>query len=145
TNFLTAPPGQNNIKVVQGSLSSNIATFTILAPPFITSISPGNTNAGSPAFTLTVNDTGGSYASGDVIQWNGTALTTTFVNSTQLTATVSGTLVAAPGTAAVTVARGSVVSNSKTFLINSIGPPPVISSLNPPSAIAGGAGFVLTV
>jgi hypothetical protein len=64
-----------------------------LAP---TSVVPGN-----PGFTLTVNGTG--FVLGSVVHWNGTALTTNFVSSSRLTASVPGTDVASAGSAWVTV------------------------------------------
>jgi hypothetical protein len=56
---------------------------------------------GSSGFTLTVNGTG--FVSGSTINWNGSALPTTFVGASQLTATVSASEVATAGTASVTV------------------------------------------
>jgi hypothetical protein len=40
---------------------------------------------------------------GATVQWNGSALTATFVSATQLTASVTASLIAATGTASVTV------------------------------------------
>src|SRR5882757_987674 len=56
---------------------------------------------GAAGFTLTVNGTG--FVSGSVVHWNGTALTTSFVSSSRLTASVPGTDVASAGSAWVTV------------------------------------------
>ena len=90
--------------------------------PTITSISPTNVNAGSAAFTLTVNGT--QFISSSVIQWNGTAQPTAFINTTQVTAQIPAVNVATAGTAAVTVKNPTPdggTSNSSTFTINSAG------------------------
>jgi hypothetical protein len=58
---------------------------------------------GSQSFTLTVNGTG--FVSGAVVNWNGTPLPTTFISSSQLTATVPAANVAKPISASVTVAN----------------------------------------
>src|SRR5208337_2213609 len=56
---------------------------------------------GGPGFTLTVNGTG--FVSGATVNWNGTALTTTFISGSKLSAAVPATNIATPGTASVTV------------------------------------------
>jgi hypothetical protein len=56
---------------------------------------------GGPSFTLTVNGTG--FVSGSAVQWDGTALPTTFVNVSQLTATVPASDIATARTASITV------------------------------------------
>ena len=62
---------------------------------------PDATAPGGQQFTLTVNGTG--FVSGSVVQWDGSALATTFVSGSQLTATVPATDVASAGTATVRV------------------------------------------
>ena len=70
--------------------------------PFVNQpLVPDATAPGGPDFTLTVNGTG--FVSGAVVDWNGSSLTTQFVSSGQLTATVPAADVAAPRTASVTV------------------------------------------
>jgi probable HAF family extracellular repeat protein len=111
----------------------------------LTSLNPSAATVGGSTFTLTVN--GSSFASGATVQWNGSPLTTTFVSATQLTATVPGSLIANTGTASVTVVNpGSTASNALTFNINPVTTGgPVITSLGPGLAIAGGPTFILTV
>jgi hypothetical protein len=67
----------------------------------LTSISPTSAVAGQVAFSLTV--TGTNFASTSVVQFNGTALSTTLNSSTQLTATVPASDVTSVGTAQITV------------------------------------------
>lgn len=89
--------------------------------PSVTSISPNMIQSGSTTFTLTVNGTGFTTAS--TIEWNGTALSTTMVSSTQLTATVDSSLIQQLGWAEVSVssaAPGGGNSAAKTLSIYSV-------------------------
>src|SRR5262249_775746 len=56
---------------------------------------------GGAGFTLTVNGTG--FVSGSVVNWNGSARATTFVNSSQLTASILASDIATASTASVAV------------------------------------------
>jgi hypothetical protein len=127
-----------------GGGSSGGAPFSIgNATPTVTSLSPVNAIVGGAAFTLTVN--GASFVSGAVVNWNGSALTTSFVSATQLTAQVPAIDISSTGTASVTVtnpAPGGGTSSAWTFPINN--PSPAITSLSPASATAGGTAFTLT-
>jgi hypothetical protein len=117
---------------------------TVLPIPAIASLLPASASAGSAAFTLTVN--GSSFVSGSTVQWNGSNRTSTFVNGGQLTAAILASDVATAGTAQVTVtnpAGQGGVSGAATFSVNN--PAPSLTSILPSSAIAGGAGFTLTV
>ena len=69
--------------------------------PSVASISPNSATAGAAGFSLTVN--GGNFSSNSVVVWNGSSLTTSFVNGNQLTATISATQIAQPDTASVYV------------------------------------------
>ena len=109
-------------------------------PPTISSLSPTSATAGGPAFTLTV--TGTYFVGGAVVMWNTTALTTTFVGATSLTAAVPASLIAAAGSPSITVTTTGGTSSPATFTIN---PPPTLSNLNPNSAHAGSGGFPLTI
>jgi len=106
-----------------GSRGEQVIPVTVNNPaPVLTSISPTSMAEGSPGFTLTA--IGSSFVNGSVIQWNGSALTTTFVSSTQLTALVPASDIASAGTANITVfttGPGGGTSRSKPFEI--IGPP----------------------
>ncbi|HLV78911.1 MAG TPA: IPT/TIG domain-containing protein, partial [Chthonomonadaceae bacterium] len=115
-------PGTANISVVDpNGDTSSAATFTITNPvPVAGALSPASTTAGKGAFTLTVN--GKCFLNSSVVYWNGSALTTTYVSATRLTAAVPATLIASPGTAAVTVVTpgpGGGTSNARTFSIYS--------------------------
>jgi 6-phosphogluconolactonase (cycloisomerase 2 family) len=86
--------------------------------PTVTSLSPTRAVAGDSGFTLTVN--GSNLEPSSVVQWNGSNRSTVFVNGSQVTAQISATDIATPGTAAVTVfnpAPGGGSSNTSTFTV----------------------------
>jgi len=127
-----------------GGISNNL-TFTINNPaPAITNITPNSANAGSGDVTVTVNGTG--FTSASKVRFNSNELTTTFVNATQLTATIPASSLTAAGAANITVSNptpGGGTSNAAPFTVNN--PAPTVAGLNPSSATAGGAAFALTV
>jgi uncharacterized protein (TIGR03437 family) len=152
-----AVPGSAVITVFNpapGGGLSNGLTFTITQPPnpvpAITSLNPGSAQAGSGAFTLTI--TGTNFVTGAVVRWNGNDRPTTLVSSTQVTAAIPASDIASAGTATIIVFNplstggGGGPSNAVTFTINPApNPVPVLNSLNPSTAIAGGAAFTLMV
>ncbi len=90
------------------SASGTAATsITIDNPiPSITSLSATSALAGSSGFTLTVN--GSQFLTGvSSVQWNGSPRSTTFLNGSQLTALISASDLASPGTFNVTVLNGA--------------------------------------
>ena len=99
--FLRLPPGLNPI------------------PHIIQAVVPSAGAPGGAGFTITVNGTG--FVQGAVVNWNGSARSTSFQNSNQLTATISASDVASAGTALVTVTNptpGGGTSNSQVFQIS---------------------------
>jgi uncharacterized protein (TIGR03437 family) len=61
---------------------------------------------------------GTGFLSGATVQWNGSALPTTFVSATQLTASVAASLIATAGNASVTVANpGGAASSAFSFTV----------------------------
>ncbi len=125
----------------RGVWDMNIAS--LLPVISISSLSPTSKTAGSAAFTLTV--TGANFDSGSVVRWNGVNLASSFVSSTQLTATVPAADVATAGSPSVTVfsASNGQTSNYVSFTVNNL--VPTATSLSPTSTTAGGAAFTLTV
>ena len=74
--------------------------------PIISFLSPASANPGGTDITLTVN--GANFVNPlSVVNWDGTALATTFVSSAQLSATVPATLIASGGTGWITVSTVS--------------------------------------
>jgi hypothetical protein len=143
--------GTLNITVASpapGGATSNTVPLAVINPvPAISGLSPNAVVAGSAAFTLTVNGSG--FVPGAVVNVNGSARATAFVNSGQLTAQVNAADIASIGTASVTVvnpAPGGGVSNAATLTISTQpNPTPAISTLTPNSIAAGSAAFTLTV
>ena len=96
---------------------SNAVTFTITAPPAISSLSPSSATAGGAAFTLTL--TGSGFTSSSVVRWNGSDRTTTFDSATQLRGSITAADISTAGTASITVANSaSSISNAVNFSIN---------------------------
>ena len=121
------------------------ATFTINPPPpTVTSLSSTSTIAKSAAFTLTINGT--NFLPGDgvtVVRWNYTALTTTYVSSTQLTAAVLASLIANPGTASISVVSAGGTSSGVSFTVNPA--PPIITVMGMTQVPAGFGAFTLNI
>lgn len=85
--------------------------------PSLTSLSPDSVAAGSTAFTLTA--TGSNFTTDAVLNWNGVALTTTYVSATILKASVPASDVTTAGTASITIKNSGGTSTAKTFYITS--------------------------
>lgn len=128
TSTLLQTPGTVQIAVLNpppgGGLSLTVPFNVNNPPPVIDTISPTSSIADAPDFTLTVNGLGFTCADftttttttngtssttttcstpASVVSWNGTPLDTTYVSSSQLTATVPTAQLAQAGTAFVTV------------------------------------------
>jgi len=103
-----------SVSVQSGGLTSNPSSFTVGLT--LGSISPSAAPAGGPAFILTANGTG--FASGAVVQWNGSALPTTFESATQLTASVASSFLQSYGEAQITVVSGGLTSNALPLSID---------------------------
>jgi hypothetical protein len=85
---------------------------------------------------------GSNFSDICTIQWNGAAVPTTYVSSTQLTAQIPASLITSPGTVAITVVTpDGASSNSLSLAIEHYS----ISSISPAQATAGDAGFTLTI
>jgi hypothetical protein len=105
---------------------------------------PGAVTPGSAGFTLTVNGSG--FVSGSTVSWNGTARATTFVSSSQLTATILAADVANAGTALVRVSSPAPGGGTSNFAMFEITTPVTavgftrsdLPAGNSPSAIVAG-------
>ncbi len=130
-----------------GGGTSAAQTFTITANnplPTLSSLSPNSATAGSGAFTLTAN--GSNFINGSVIKWNGTALTTTYISASQLTASIPASNISAAGTAAITIftpTPGGGTSGTLTFTVTSVNPVPTLTSIAPNTATAGSGSFTI--
>lgn len=105
-----------------GLTSAISSSFIIYNPvPATTSISPASAIVGAAAFTMTVN--GSNFVTTSVVYFAGTALATTYVSSTQLTATVPASLLLIAGTYNITVVNAAIsgigggTSNAQVFTV----------------------------
>jgi hypothetical protein len=106
--------------------------------PTTTSLAPNTVPEGTASFGLTVD--GNNFIPNSVVRWNGTALTTTFVGSTQLTATIPAADVAEEGAFPVTVfspGPGGGTSNAQTFTVTDA----PLTPLRIPVRVIAGAPF----
>lgn len=128
-----------------GGGTSNTANLPINNPaPGAITLQPTSVIAGAATTTLTVNGTG--FRPDSVIRVNNADRATTVVSATQLTTVLSAAELAAAGTLQINVNTpppGGGLSPAATFTINN--PAPVLTSLNPVSALAGDAAFTLTL
>jgi len=104
--------------------SSSVA---VLALPTIASVSPSTIYPGN--FTITV--TGAGFTIGSVVSFDGGVLSTTFVSTTQLSAT--GNAPAPKNSVPVVVATPDGEA-SNTAYVNVVAPPPVSVTISPTSA-----------
>lgn len=130
---------------VSNSPQTVSVTYTVTAGAGnLTSLSPSTVQAGV-AFTLTVHGSG--FDAGSVVIFNGNAVPTTFVSTTQLTASISASAIAQPDPYPVVVAPSLAAASStlSNQLILSVSALPSITGLAPSSIVAGSADFTLTV
>ena len=95
-----------NMVAINGFMSIEISPSSAAANPvpyLNQALVPTSIAPGSSSFTLSVS--GAGFVSGGTIDFNGTALTTAFVDNKHLTATVPATAVANASTATITVAN----------------------------------------
>ena len=101
----------------------------------LTSITPTIVPLGSPATTFTL--TGSGFVAGSVVQVNGTAVATTYVNPTTLTALVPATYLAQAGTLAVRVLDPAISALSAALNVMVIPTNPSITLSGPPVTSPG--------
>ena len=151
------PLGSNSITATYsgdanftGSASNTLSQVVNPVPnpvPLINTMLPLGCSVGGPAFTLTVNGSG--FISSSTVYWGTTALTTTFISATQLTASVTVAQLTGAGTMTVTVQTptpGGGTSNALQFVVNStLAPPPAILSLDQAVTAGSPASFTFTL
>jgi hypothetical protein len=140
------------IATANGYSTSAVATaaYSIVNPvPAISGISPAFTDAGGAVFTLTVNGSG--FIASSTAYWGASALTTTYVSATQLTAQVPAADIATAGTIAITVqnpAPGGGSSNAWQFEVDSASSgssAPIITSTTETVVAGSTASYPVTV
>jgi hypothetical protein len=145
---LLTTPGTVDVTVrtpAPGGGQSTTLPFEVGSPaPVLQAIAPTTGVVGGAEFVLTA--TGSGFQQNSNVLWNGTALPTTYVSQTTLTATVATTLLTAAGTAEVSVTTpqpGGGVTASLPFALEN--PVPAVSGTSPTSAVWRSGEFVLTV
>ena len=116
-SVLGAQTGTLTIKDSAGT--QTVQLIAVNPKPIITSLAPPSATHGGAGFTLTVGGTG--FISSSVVNWNGSPRATTYVSSTEVTATITAADIAKAGTFKVTVtnpAPGGGASAAKTFTVN---------------------------
>ncbi|MDQ3934193.1 MAG: IPT/TIG domain-containing protein [Actinomycetota bacterium] len=141
----TASAATAQVTVTSGGNASNAVPVVVVVASgaAIAALDPDLFQAGmanSAEVGLTV--TGVGFATNSIVQWDGTPLRTAYRSATELRAAIPAGFLAAPATAAVTVATGGTTSQPATF---TIAPGAAIGSIAPASAVAGGPAFTLTV
>ncbi|HEV2379546.1 MAG TPA: FG-GAP-like repeat-containing protein [Terriglobia bacterium] len=114
--FLVSEPASTEADSPQSVALSGIGAVPDANPiPFLSApLVPAGAAPGGSGFTLTVDGTG--FVSGAAVNWNGSPLTTTFVSSTKLTASVPAANIASQGTSLVTVSNPSPGGGELAFL-----------------------------
>lgn len=135
--------GGGTIFTVVGWLraTKNVQTNPV---PAISQLSPSSLLAGATAQELTISGTGFISSSG--VTFNGTSHPTTFVSTTQLTISLSGSDLETAGSFPVVVVNpvpGGGASSAVYFSVDN--PAPSISSLSPNTLMAGAAAQTLTI
>jgi len=137
------PPAQNSVTITAAETAkpseTAVATITLQNPvPQVTAISPATIPVG--AFSVTV--AGAHFAEGAAVNFNGVALNTTRVSSTQLTATGTATTKEV-GSASITVANpapGAIASTSMTAAVAAGSP--IVVQITPTSSTVHAGGVL---
>jgi trimeric autotransporter adhesin len=109
-----------------GGGSSAAAAFTVNNPiPIVMSISPASVTVGAPAQTLTI--TGSGFVTGATATLGGSAVTPTFVSSTQLTVALTTAEAAAIGSYAVVVTNPAPDAGPSTAAVDLVVTGPVLA------------------
>jgi outer membrane protein assembly factor BamB len=130
-----------------GDDSSTASTPPTPPPPAVTltALSPASAVEGTGALKLTA--TGSGFGPSSALEWNGAALTTSYVSATSLTATILSADLATAGIASVTVSDASNggASSSVVHFTIATQTAPSITALAPSSQMIGAVSFQLVV
>ncbi|MDH4055272.1 MAG: hypothetical protein OEV58_07830 [Gammaproteobacteria bacterium] len=139
-------PGGGTSQSISFSINAVVPDNPI---PVLALINPASALMGSSSLQLTA--IGSGFSPNSVVQWNGSARPTTFVSSTQLNAMISGTDLAQPGSAQVSVFTpipGGGTSTTLQFVVEELpisNPLPVLISLDPSETTEGGGDLTVTL
>ncbi len=125
------------------TVTSPVATSTVVTPTVV-SVSPAKLIAGAAATTLTVTGTG--FLSSTTLQLGGVLENTTYISSTQVSASIPAAQVASGGLLNVIASNGFASSASGTVLNFEVdNPVPTITQFVPSTFVTGTAGTSLAV
>lgn len=128
----------------QGGVSSG-ATFTVDNPgPTLTSVSPATAAVGTGPRPVTL--TGSNFVTGSIVTYNGTQIASSFVSSTQLSATVPASMMTVGHVGSLVVtnpAPSGAASGPVSFTVTN--PVPGLSYITPTRGSAGGGPITLTL
>lgn len=132
------------VNAAPGGGTSSATPFTIANPaPAVASVAPA-LYVTDVSQTITVTGTG--FSTQSVVQWNGSNRTTTFLSSTQLQTTLSGSDLSSPSTASVSVSNpapggggSGALSVDVTYAV------PVVNSLSPNAVTMGSPDTTINV
>ena len=124
--------------------SSSGGGGTTSTPLTITSVAPTTVAAGIQTVLLTVTGTG--FTSSTAVQVGGVVDATTYISSTQITASLSASQLASGSMLSVIALNGTVTTGSgPVFNLEVDNPVPVISTFAPSTIATGAASTTLTV
>jgi hypothetical protein len=151
TPSATGPRSSNLLIGVQGLTQP--VTFSLDGTggnpaPTISSLSPSTVYVNSAGFTLTVNGSG--FVSGAVVYWDSTALTTSYISSTQLTAPVPASYLTTTNSDWIYVTNPSAGSSGTVYFyvvaltptITSPAPASVVAKTAPTPIVVNGGNFM---
>jgi hypothetical protein len=132
------------------TLAQATGGFSVLsAAPTLTTITPSTAASGSSTLTLAL--AGSNFLPDSVVNFNGAAIATTFVDPNDLTATLPAADLASVGVFPITVSNpdtAGAISGTVNFTVTASGasnPVPSISSLSPSSLAVGATPQNLTI
>lgn len=141
---LASTLGVRRVKVrnSDGRVSNELA-FTVVPPrPLITALTPNQAQVGSAPVSLQVE--GLRFTRGSTVFFDLRPLDTVFISTSELNAMVPDDLLSTPGFRAVTAHNDDgAVSDEVTFRVSPI--PPVVSKIEPDSAIEGEGDLKVTI
>ncbi|MBB5057330.1 putative membrane protein [Granulicella aggregans] len=134
-------PGTRTLSVsftATNAVDYNVGTATVnlvVTGLTVSSFSPTTVTLGSGATTVTI--TGAGFVSNSVVQVNGTAIPTTLVNPTTLTAVIPASDLLTVGTLQITVLDPTVSSTSTAVTLTVTAPPVTVVLTAPPTVTPG--------
>src|SRR5580693_8392653 len=100
--------------------------------PFVNQpLGPSSVPPGGPNFTLTVHGSG--FVKGAAVNWDGSALATTFVNIDKLTAVVPASNIAVAASAAITVTNPAPSGGTSNVVYFAVSAPTTLQFTTSPS------------